>query len=90
MTGTCGPGAFCNVSGIAQLTMWAQKVFDTKDLTGTVVVVSIINTVSNTTRITTIAEEVPAGFTPPPTNSAGTRIASITYSHQGKLWTTTV
>ncbi|KAF2427506.1 hypothetical protein EJ08DRAFT_662813 [Tothia fuscella] len=41
-------------------------------------VVEVINTVRNTTRYSTIFNEVPANITVPPTNKAGTRVATTT------------
>lgn len=72
------------------MTYWAPKSYSVTTKTGTVVVVHIINTVSNTTRISTIAKDVPPGFVPPPTNSGGTRTSKATYKRGGTWLTTSV
>ena len=88
--GSCGPGASCGVIGTAVIDQWAPKAYSVEHSTGTVVVVQIINTESNTTRISTIAEKLPPGFEPPPTNSMGTRTAAVSYAHDGTTLTTSV
>lgn len=76
--------------GTGDITYWAPKFYSVTTKTGTVVVVRIINTVSNTTRISTIAKDVPPGFVPPPTNFGGTRTSKATYERGGTLLTTAV
>lgn len=51
----------------------------------TATVVTIVNTVLKTTSVTTL---MPADYTPPPTNAAGTRVETITYTRGGKASTT--
>lgn len=81
----------CAITGTAYMEYWAPKGF-TVTTTGTITVLKIINTISNTTRYSTkySDDQIPPGFTPPPTNSAGTRIAPVTYSSAGGTHTTTL
>lgn len=51
----------------------------------TVTLVTVINTVLDTT---TISTQFPPDYTPPPTNSDGTRIQEITYTRNGEATTT--
>ncbi|KAH8671537.1 hypothetical protein BX600DRAFT_537958 [Xylariales sp. PMI_506] len=88
--GPCGSNPVCTGIGQGALTYWETQTYDTEDITGTFVVVEIINTISNTTRLSTIMDGLPVNFTPPPTNSAGTRTADISYLFNGKWLTTTV
>lgn len=87
-TGACLATPTCTAYGLGAYTYWAPKVYSETKKTGTVVVVQIINTVSNTTRISTVAKNVPPGFVPPPTNFEGTRTAKATYEHHGSNLTT--
>lgn len=81
----------CAVTGTAYMEYWAPKGF-TVTTTGTITVLKIINTISNTTRYSTkyADDQIPPGFTPPPTNSAGTRISPLTYTLSGTTRTTTL
>jgi hypothetical protein len=88
--GTCRPGAVCTADGTAVVAYWVPKVYTASEKTGTMMVVQVINTVLNTTSISTIGEHLPPGYTPPPTNAGGTRIANVTYKHHGTLLTTTL
>lgn len=91
MTGACSASPSCTALGTGNITYWAKKYFfETTSKTGTVVVIQIINTVSNTTRISTMAKDVPPGFMPPPTNSEGTRTTKATYKRGGSWLTTAV
>ncbi|KAK0627903.1 hypothetical protein B0T14DRAFT_563668 [Immersiella caudata] len=72
------------------MTHWAPKYYAQTTSTGTVVVIHIINTDVGTTRISTIAKNVPPGFVPPPTNFGGTRTATATYTRHGREQTTGV
>lgn len=51
----------------------------------TATVVTIVDTVLMTTSVTTM---MPADYKPPPTNAAGTRVETITYTQSGKELTT--
>ncbi|KAI9747628.1 MAG: hypothetical protein M1815_004018 [Lichina confinis] len=53
-------------------------------------VVRIINNSTNTTRTTTITNELPPGITPPATNEAGTRVETVTITRPGNVTTETV
>lgn len=90
MTGSCSGTPSCSAIGTGDITYWAPKFYSVTTKTGTVVVVHIINTVSNTTRISTIAKDVPPVFVPPPTNFGGTRTSKATYERGGTLLTTAV
>jgi hypothetical protein len=50
----------------------------------------IVNTVANTTRTTTSFNELPSGYTPPPTNQDGTHIEKVAYTRSGQVLTTTL
>lgn len=88
--GPC-PSPSCAVTGDAYMEYWAPKGF-TVTTTGTITVLKIINTISNTTRYSTKStdDQIPPSFTPPPTNAAGTRIAPLTYTSAGATHTTTL
>ncbi|KAK0631546.1 hypothetical protein B0T14DRAFT_559335 [Immersiella caudata] len=88
--GPCTASPACTVSGRVLKTIWRPRSYIEEEKTGTVVVVQIINTVLDTTRYSTIGNQLPSGYQPPPTNSAGTKIATITYSRRDQLFTTTV
>jgi hypothetical protein len=88
--GACSAAASCSVLGTGTHTLWAPKEYSQTTKTGTVVVIQIINTVASTTRISTVAKNVPPGFIPPPTNFGGTRTAKATYTRHGSRLTTTV
>ena len=88
--GPCAATASCTASGKGDVTYWAEKAYSEEDKTGTVVVVQVINTVLDTTSYSTIANKVPSNYVPPPTNAAGTKIASVTFSRHGTLSTTTM
>ena len=90
MTGACSASPSCTALGTGNFTYWAPKWYYQTSKTGTVVVIQIINTVSNTTRISTIAKNVPLGFMPPPTNFEGTRTTKATYKRGGSWLTTAV
>ncbi|KAK5653206.1 hypothetical protein OQA88_9104 [Cercophora sp. LCS_1] len=90
MTGACPPSASCTAYGVGTATFWAPKIYSETRKTGTVTVVHIVNTVAGSTSISTIANNVPPGFTPPPTNFGGTRTARATYERFGSNSTTTV
>lgn len=51
-------------------------------------VVEIVNTVSKTTRTTTILNQLPSGNNLAPTNSAGTHTEKVTYTRLGKAVST--
>lgn len=51
-------------------------------------VIEIINTASNTTRTTTVYNELPDGLTVPSTNAAETHIEQIVYTRSGEELTT--
>jgi len=53
-------------------------------------IVTIINTVSDTTTTSTIIAEPPEDYAPPPTNSEGKRIGTVTYDANGITKTTTM
>jgi hypothetical protein len=53
-------------------------------------IVTVINTVSNTTRTSTVLADTPGNFQPPPTNSEGRRIQTLTYDANGKTTSTVV
>lgn len=53
-------------------------------------VVTIVNTVVGTSRVTTIYNEPPEGFTMPDTNSDGTRITTVTVTRLGTAVTAVV
>jgi len=65
---------------------WTPYSFTETFLAATVV--EVINTIDGTTRTSTIFNEVPAGYTQPSTNSAGTHITLLSYTRSGKLMTT--
>ncbi|KAK0750581.1 hypothetical protein B0T18DRAFT_446157 [Schizothecium vesticola] len=94
LTTSPGPCASpsCAVTGRANMEYWASKAFSRYTTTGTVTVLKIINTVSNKTRFSTkyADDQIPPGFTPPPTNAAGTRTAPLTYTFSGTTHTTTI
>lgn len=90
ITGSCSGTPSCSAIGTGDITYWAPKFYSVTTKTGTVVVVHIINTVSNTTRISTIAKDVPPGFVPPPTNFGETCTSKATYERGGTLLTTAV
>jgi hypothetical protein len=54
-----------------------QKISTTANFTHATVV-EIVNTVHNTTRYSTVFNEIPANITLPPTNDAGTRVSTTT------------
>jgi hypothetical protein len=88
--GPCSHIPTCSAHGTGTFTAWAEKLYSQTTKTGTVVVIHIINTVASTTRISTIAKNVPPGFVPPPTNFGGTRTATATYTRHGSKLTTGV
>ena len=53
-------------------------------------ILTIVNPDSGTSRVTTIMNEPPAGYTPPPINGKGTKLSSVTYTSHGNVLTTTV
>ncbi|KAK4443150.1 hypothetical protein QBC34DRAFT_430957 [Podospora aff. communis PSN243] len=88
--GPCAVNPTCTASGQGLLSTWKPKTFAEPDKTGTYVVVQVINTVLDTTSYSTIGNELPSGYKPPPTNAAGTKIATITYTHRREIFTTTL
>lgn len=92
---TASPGSCaspsCAVTGTAYMEYWAPKGF-TVTTTGTITVLKIINTISNTTRCSTkyAEDQIPSDYTPPPTNPSGTRISPLTYTLSGTTHTTTL
>ncbi|KAF2005759.1 hypothetical protein P154DRAFT_386293, partial [Amniculicola lignicola CBS 123094] len=50
----------------------------------------IVNTVRNTTRTSMVFNDLPSGFTLPPTNDAGTQTTKVTFTISGKPQTTDV
>jgi len=66
---------------------WTPRYFDTTIVAATVV--EVINTDVDATRVTTIYNEIPAGYTiPTNTNSLGTQTVQVTYLRTGKTLTT--
>jgi hypothetical protein len=51
-------------------------------------VIEIVNTLAGTTRTTTIFNDLPAGYTLPPTNAEGTHVQTVTYTRSGASLTT--
>lgn len=88
--GPCASSASCTILGQGGIQYWADKAYSQTARAGTVVVVQVINTILNTTRFSTVGNNVPSGYVPPPTNAAGTKIATVAYMHQGTSFTTTV
>ncbi|KAH8745644.1 hypothetical protein F5882DRAFT_235195, partial [Hyaloscypha sp. PMI_1271] len=64
---------------------WEQKNFNTTIVAATVV--TIVNTNLQTSRLTTIFNALPTGYTLPPTNSDGTVIQRIIYTTLGQVLT---
>ncbi|EEP79553.1 predicted protein [Uncinocarpus reesii 1704] len=65
---------------------WYPHMFSSTIVAATVV--KIVNTVAGTTRTSTIYNDLPSGYTLPPTNEDGTQVATVTYSQQGSTKTT--
>jgi hypothetical protein len=61
---------------------------DTK--TGTFYIITVINTVKDTTSVITSRDGIYAGYTPPLTNSDGTLMNAWTYTFKGQTKTTTM
>jgi len=90
VAGSCAASASCTASGLGHVHYWVSRVFSQQQMTGTVVVVQVVNTVLDTTSYSTIAENLPSGYVPPPTNERGTKIATVSYTRHGTVSTTTV
>jgi hypothetical protein len=68
---------------------WTPRYFSTTIVAATVV--QIVNTDLDTTRTTTVFNELPAGYTAPTnTNAQGTQTVQVTYLRSGTLSTTDV
>lgn len=66
---------------------WSAKTFSTTIVAATVV--EIVNTDLHTTKVSTIYNELPAGYTVPKnTNSQGTQTVQVIYTRTGKTLTT--
>jgi len=67
---------------------WVPISFNTTITAATVI--AIVNTVANTTRYSTKYNDLPPGYTLPPTNDAGTQTTTIskTYNHNSTFTTT--
>jgi len=61
-------------------TLWAWKTYEATTTFTAATVVTVINTVRNFTTRSTVFNTVPAGFQPPKTNEAGTRVDTVTYN----------
>lgn len=69
--------------------VWVQKEFTTTITAATVV--KIVNTDLHTTRLSTIHNKIPDGYTVPTnTNAEGTQTVDVTYTRSGKVLTTKV
>lgn len=64
---------------------WMEFAWHSDVVTATSTVITVINTVLDTTSTVT---SYPSGYTPPPTNEAGTRVETITYTRSLKATTT--
>jgi hypothetical protein len=69
---------FLDFYAAATLGTWRGNIFPGETprstMTGTYMEVTVINTVLSTTSVKTSVINLPPEYTPPPTNSAGTRI----------------
>jgi len=81
--------------------VWRSRVYGTEDedrkthsfdagRTGTVQIITVINTVEDTTSVVTSHVDVHDNYTPPLTNSAGTVMEVHTYEFNGQTKTTTM
>lgn len=61
-----------------------------KTRTGTFYIITVINTVKDTTSVVTSQADVYDAYTPPLTNSDGTMMHVHTYTFKGKTKTTTM
>jgi len=84
----CGPEATCSVSG--QVSRYQWRPLKAPSTFTAFTIVTIINTVSDTTETSTIVAETPENYALPPTNSEGKRTQAITYQDQGVTKTTTM
>jgi hypothetical protein len=79
--------ADCSVCATAPHTFsWAPYTFTDTFVAATVV--EVINTREGTTKTSTVFNELPDGYAPPPTNAAGTQTTQITYTRSGRALTT--
>ncbi|KAH9208077.1 hypothetical protein DL95DRAFT_312527, partial [Leptodontidium sp. 2 PMI_412] len=77
----------CSVSAShGQAFGWEQRMVNTTIVAATVV--TIVNTNANTSRVTTLFNSLPDGYTLPPTNSEGTVTQRITYTRFGQTLST--
>ncbi|KAJ9663344.1 hypothetical protein H2198_000861 [Neophaeococcomyces mojaviensis] len=68
---------------------WSGKTFSTTITAATVI--QIVNTELHTTRLSTIYNKIPAGYTVPTnTNEQGTQTVQVTYSRTGRTLTTAI
>ncbi|KAK1750898.1 hypothetical protein QBC47DRAFT_88805 [Echria macrotheca] len=84
----CGHEATCTVSGDVGRYHWRQ--IRASGTFTAFTIVTVINTVSNTTRTSTVLADTPGNFQPPQTNSEGKRIQTLTYNANGKTTSTVV
>lgn len=84
----CRSSAACTLSG--QISKFGWRQISASGTFTAFTIVTIINTVSNITKTSTILAQAPEDFTPPPTNSDGNRVATLTYNANGVNTTTTV
>jgi hypothetical protein len=76
--------ANCSVTDLAvpQRVVWQPMNFSTTIVAATVT--EIVDLQSNTTTITTNYNELPSGYTLPPTNQAGTHVEQVTDFRSGR------
>ncbi len=77
----------CSVCASAPYTFYWEP-YSFTDTFVAATVVEVINTAAGTTKTSTIFNELPDGYTNPPTNAAGTQTHLLTYTRSGKETTT--
>lgn len=84
----CGHKATCYVTG--QVSEFVWRPIRAPSTFTAFTVLTVINTVVNTTKTSTIIADHPQSYTPPPTNSLGKRIHTLTYNANGAVTTTVI
>jgi hypothetical protein len=94
ITNACGVNPKCTVEAGKVTRMGWLKVDDIRHRDParavTYKIITIINTVANTTKTSIDLGNMPESFTPPHTNADGTKVEFVTYTHRGQVHTTTV
>jgi hypothetical protein len=84
----CADPSECGCSVLGQVYSSHWKTIAAPETLTAYTIATVINTVADVTTTTTIVNETPEAFQPPPTNEAGTRVHTVTYVDEGQTHTT--